>query len=292
MKKICLLIISIITVNAFAQQKDTLSYYTDLDLKPVAKEKAKITFKVFQSGAKSWIFLQYNAKNVLELKETYADSLLTIKHGQYVTYSFGKPSLKGTFFNNMKHGNFVSYDTAGVAEDVSLYNLDTLKTNLIYFKSGGKREEKIYRAKNQIAERFVYYENGNLAIKQSYSTDNRVIEATYLDIDGKTVKLTDIESPPTFAGGIQRFYEYIARNLKYPTDAAKSGIQGSVSVSFVVTETGDLTNVKVVKSADPMLDREAINVVKSSPKWIPGKLFGKNVKVTYSVPINFSINER
>lgn len=280
-----------ISVNALAQKKDTLVYYTDLALKPVAKEKAKITFKAFQSDTASWTFLQYNAKNLLEQKETYADSLLTIKHGQYVTYSFGKPSLKGRFINNMKHGNFISYDTAGTVEEVSLYYLDTLKTNVIYFKNGGKREEKKYAEKNKIAERLVFYENGNLAIKQIFSPDNMVIEGTYLDIDGNAVKLTQIESPPTFAGGIQRFYEYIARNLKYPLDAAKSRIQGSVMVSFIITETGEVTNVKVIKSVDPMLDREAINIVKSSPKWIPAKLFGKNVKVSYSIPIKFSLNE-
>ncbi len=289
MKKIIFLILCIISVNTFAQQKDTLAYYTDLDLKPVSKQKAKITFKLFQNNPTTWTFLKYNSKNVIELKETYFDSLLTIKHGQYVVYRSGKPSLKGLYFNNLKHGNYISYDEFGKVEGITNYNLDTLKTDVIYWQNGDKREVKTYGAKNQVAERLVYYENGNLAIKQVYAADNKVIEGSYLDIEGKPVKIVEIEAPPIYPGGVEKFYEYIARSLRYPTDAMQSKIQGSVLISYVISETGEVVDVKVDRGVSASLDREAVRVMLASPKWTPAKLFGKNVRVKFTIPIKFSI---
>ena len=291
MKKIIIIILCLTAFRGFAQNSDTVYHYTDLSLKPVKKENAKITFKLFRSNASSWTFLKYNEKNILLLKETYADSLLSVKHGQYVQYKAGKTSLKGMFINNMKHGNFISYDLEGIVEDVTLYHLDTVKTSVVYYPSGEKREEKIFQHKNQLAERQLYYENGKLAIKERFSTDNKLAEEIYLDREGKPVALSDIESVPTFAGGIQRFYEYVGKTLRYPSIAFKSSIQGTVLISFDVLENGEVTNVKVAKSVDPELDRAAIKVVISSPKWIPGKRLGKNVKSSHSVPIKFSLSE-
>ena len=69
--------------------------------------------------------------------------------------------------------------------------------------------------------------------------------------------------------------------------AQENGIQGRVFVSFVVNQKGEVTNVKVARPFDPNLDKEAVRVVQSMPKWSPGKQRGKAVKVSYTVPINF-----
>lgn len=290
MKKLIFLSLSFISINVFAQKSDTISYYTDVDFNPVAKEKAKNIFKLYQSDANSWTFLRYDVKNGLQVKETYADALLTRKHGVYVAYKLGKPSLKGRYFDNLRHGDFISYDTSGIVEDVSFYNLDTLKTNVVYWRSGGKRQKITYGTKMQIAERQVYYENGNLAIKQKYSSDNKLIDSAYLGTDGNLVKILEIETPPNFPGGLKRFYEYIGRRLKYPTNAAQQNIQGTVSVSFTITETGKLTDITINRSVYPSIDREAERVISMSPRWEPGKLFGENIRVKYTIPIGFSLS--
>jgi protein TonB len=93
---------------------------------------------------------------------------------------------------------------------------------------------------------------------------------------------------PGFGGGDNtKFREYIQKNLKYPDVAAENGIQGRVFVSFVVEADGKVTNVKVVRSVDPALDREAVRVVESSPKWKPGRQRGKPVRVSFTFPIIF-----
>lgn len=98
-----------------------------------------------------------------------------------------------------------------------------------------------------------------------------------------------VEDMPTFNGGdpATEFRKYIAQNLRYPEIAAENGISGRVIVQFAVNKTGTVVDAKVVRSVDPALDKEAIRVVMSSPKWTPGKQRGKAVKVLFTFPINF-----
>ena len=98
-----------------------------------------------------------------------------------------------------------------------------------------------------------------------------------------------VEEMPTFNGGEagREFRNYIAQNLQYPEMASKNGIAGRVIVQFVINKKGDLVDAKIVRSADPALDKEAIRVVMSSPEWTPGKQNGKEVEVLFTFPINF-----
>jgi protein TonB len=98
-----------------------------------------------------------------------------------------------------------------------------------------------------------------------------------------------VEDMPTFNGGdpATEFRKYIAQNLRYPEIAAENGISGRVIVQFAVNKTGSVVDAIIVRSVDPALDKEAIRVVMSSPKWTPGKQRGKAVKVLFTFPINF-----
>lgn len=98
-----------------------------------------------------------------------------------------------------------------------------------------------------------------------------------------------VEDMPTFNGGdpATEFRKYIAQNLRYPEIAAENGISGRVIVQFAVDKTGQVVDAVVVRSVDPALDKEAIRVVMSSPKWTPGRQRGKAVKVLFTFPINF-----
>ncbi len=97
-----------------------------------------------------------------------------------------------------------------------------------------------------------------------------------------------VEDMPSFQGkGQDGFRTYIANNLKYPEIAAENGISGKVFVRFVVEPDGSVTHVEVIRGVDPALDAEAVRVVKSSPKWAPGKQRGKPVRVSFTFPISF-----
>lgn len=102
---------------------------------------------------------------------------------------------------------------------------------------------------------------------------------------------TRIEQVPEFPGGISAFGEFLGRNIRYPADSRRNGTQGRVLLSFVVERDGSLTDFHVVRGVDSSIDREAIRVLKMSPNWSPGIQNGKPVRVAYSVPIAFTLDE-
>ncbi|MAW21173.1 MAG: energy transducer TonB [Flavobacteriales bacterium] len=99
-----------------------------------------------------------------------------------------------------------------------------------------------------------------------------------------------VENMPEFPGGDLGLMKYIQKNVKYPAIAKEYNITGKVYVSFIVDKTGSVTNVKVVRGVDKNLDAEAVRVVKSLPKYKPGKQRGKAVRVMFTIPINFTLN--
>lgn len=98
------------------------------------------------------------------------------------------------------------------------------------------------------------------------------------------------EVMPEYPGGAAAFMRYLAQNVKYPTVAQENGTQGIVVVQFVVDADGSVTNAHVITSVDPYLDEEALRVIKSMPRWTPGKLNGKPVRVKYTTPIKFRLS--
>ena len=98
-----------------------------------------------------------------------------------------------------------------------------------------------------------------------------------------------VEVMPTFPGGQQALFEWLSKNIKYPVVAEENGVQGRVIVTFVVERNGSITDVQVVKSVDPSLDKEAVRVVKAMPHWIPGKQNGSAVRVKFTVPVTFRL---
>ena len=98
-----------------------------------------------------------------------------------------------------------------------------------------------------------------------------------------------VEQMPQFPGGQEALMKFLAQNLRYPEEARKAAIQGRVIASFVVRKDGSLTDIEVMRGVNPSLDDEAIRVIKSMPKWEPGKQRGQAVSVKYTVPVTFRL---
>ena len=105
----------------------------------------------------------------------------------------------------------------------------------------------------------------------------------------ETKIFTVVEQMPMFPGGDGALMGYLRDNIHYPTVAAENGVQGRVVVGFVVERDGSITDVNILRGVDPSLDREAMRVVKSMPKWNPGKQNGSAVRVKYQVPVSFRL---
>ena len=98
-----------------------------------------------------------------------------------------------------------------------------------------------------------------------------------------------VEQAPQFPGGQAELMSWLGKNIRYPVIAQENGIQGRVICQFVVGSDGSVRDIKVMRGVDPSLDKEAIRVIQSMPKWIPGRQNGKAVSVRYTLPVTFRL---
>ncbi len=116
-----------------------------------------------------------------------------------------------------------------------------------------------------------------------------VRQSDVIVVDSETQdEILDVaEQMPEFPGGQGAMREYISSHMKYPEEARKNGIQGMVIATFVVEKNGSITNTRIAKSVDPQLDAEALRLIKSMPRWTPGKQNGKPARVKFTLPVRF-----
>ena len=99
-----------------------------------------------------------------------------------------------------------------------------------------------------------------------------------------------VEEEASFPGGMAELMKFLHKNIKYPSICQEQGIQGRVIVQFVVEKDGSITDVQVIKAINPYLDKEAVRVVSTMPKWSPGKQRGKPVRVRFTLPVTFRLS--
>ena len=104
-----------------------------------------------------------------------------------------------------------------------------------------------------------------------------------------SIVLRTVEKLPEFPGGIVQFMKWLTRNLRYPPTAQSQRIQGKVVISFIVNKDGSIASPTIVHSIDPLLDREALRVVKMMPRWKPGLQNGKPCRTMFAIPVNFQL---
>lgn len=140
--------------------------------------------------------------------------------------------------------------------------------------------------------------NARASAQQVKKTDETVYEFSTKDITTIKIKKVDndsiyqiVEVMPEFPGGTEKLMEYLSGNIKYPEEAKEKGVSGRVFLSFVIEKDGAVSNVKVAKGIGKECDDEAVRVVKAMPKWKPGLMKGKPVRVGYMLPIFFKMDE-
>lgn len=134
----------------------------------------------------------------------------------------------------------------------------------------------------------VIEEDADVEIKRVERQENIEVEEEEEEVE--TVEFFRVEVKPTFQGGDPNaFSKWVAQHLQYPEIAKENGIKGRVILQFTIGADGKLTDIKVVRGVDKALDDEAVRVVKSSPKWTPGRQRDRAVKVTYTFPVIFDL---
>jgi TonB family protein len=115
---------------------------------------------------------------------------------------------------------------------------------------------------------------------------------TQNNLQGKVMDFVSVDTPPSFAGGIEEFYKFLGKTIKYPEEAKKNNIQGKVFASFVVEKDGSLKNIQILGGPGAGTNEEAFRVLNISPKWVPGKDNGQPVRVQYHIPITFTLGDK
>lgn len=132
----------------------------------------------------------------------------------------------------------------------------------------------------------------NLDIEMTEETEVEEMVKENAPEEEETDKIFNVvEHKPQPKGGMSAFYNYVNKEMEYPNQARRMGIEGKVFVQFVVAKNGELTNVKVVKGLGAGLDKEAKRVVENAPRWEPGKQRGRPVKVRMVLPITFRLGK-
>ena len=131
--------------------------------------------------------------------------------------------------------------------------------------------------------------NINAEVEQNEVIEEYVAPEVVEEEVSETEIFQIVEEMPSFPGGEGKLMEYVAKNIKYPQIARETGIQGRVFVGFVVEPDGSISNVKLLRGIGGGCDEEAMRVIKSLPKWKPGKQRGKAVRVSYQIPVFFKL---
>lgn len=167
-----------------------------------------------------------------------------------------------------------------------------------WYPSGSIYREVRYDKGQKQGDEMIYYANGQLNRKLVWDHDT-IVWGAFFKEDGtpKTELFQEdldmdkvaLQTPPSFPGGMDAWFQYLALNIHYPEKAKEENIQGKVSVSFVVERNGTVTDVRVTQTPSALLDKEAVRVVKKMPNWNPGRVNGVPVRVRYTLPINFKL---
>ena len=164
------------------------------------------------------------------------------------------------------------------------------------------KKDELVKEENQVKQMDQLDDKVAVGTENKEGVKDRTVEAVRNDIAGAAPppppapkpevanKVFDVvEEMPSFPGGQGALMAFLSSNIKYPVVAQENGVQGRVIVGFVVEKDGSISDVKVMRSVDPSLDREAQRVVKAMPKWKPGKQNGSAVRVKYTVPVVFRL---
>lgn len=129
---------------------------------------------------------------------------------------------------------------------------------------------------------------GGARYKETYA-EGKMISGERTDRDGKVYTYTKVRVEPQFKNGMEAFYTYLKKTIKYPEQCYRNGIQGKVLLTFTVMKDGSLENIRVMNEVHPALAMEAVRVIKASPIWEPGVLRGKPANIIYNVPVSFTL---
>ena len=314
MKKTLLSLLLILSFFGALAQKDTVVYYLKNNGKVVtAKDSADFFVAILPPDTSI-------DKNLYRVNEFYPNGKLRLLGGSLTkTMGLKFQGTQITFYQNGHKMKVASYDNGQPVGDLIGYYPNGKLYYVMYQRGGRQYYDECRDSTGKILAKngnghWVYYfnekfdnkvltgdvRNGReegewkgrtddsstfVSIYKSGSSDNTV----NFDNNGKKIEHKPADEPAGFQGGPDLFSTYVMQTIIYPQPERDNGIQGQVIVSFFIEKDGALTDITVTKGVNDALNKEALRIIRRSPKWLPGTVGGESVRSPYSVPINFTI---
>lgn len=302
-----------ITQKTFTMSKNTflLLFSACFCLLMGLQTKAQTTETLWITLDTNYIRYEYEVlKNDPSIKQgSYKESWVIPQTQQL---PFIQTKTEGQYDNNKQTGKWTFYNTKGKVETTGFFK-DDLQVGqwATYWKNGQPRYIGLYN-KGKLNGRWQFYAyNGALNYEGNYLDGNPTNEWLFYKEDGSIDDLpnkdTTIENEitpkdsiynllrilpenqPHFFGGEQQLFTYLSENIKYPAVARENGIEGTVYIEFIISKQGFPEKVVVKRGIEGGCNEEALRVIKQMPRWIPGRLDGKPIRVKYTLPIKFKL---
>ncbi len=222
-----------------------------------------------------------------------------------VTYLQGAATERTDYYDSrnlveksVRSGNTIVYEYNNQGDAISMKKMkgSTVMSTSIYeyeYPNNGILWQRMsqYNDGNYLLTKYRSFELPEIAEddESSYSNDMRTSSYSGGTAANNSQVFEVVEQMPAFPGGETALMQFLSSHIKYPVEAEDNGIQGRVVCTFVVERNGSISDVRVVKSVDPSLDKEAVRVLKSMPNWIPGRQDGSPVRVKYTTPVTFRL---
>ncbi len=311
MKKLFTILFLLFSIAVYAVSGDTVIYYKSNNSPVSTKENAKyyIVFKASENGLMH--YKRYCMDDKLQEEGTVQNSYTLVKEGKITTfYENGKVKDETDYIAGLPNGIQTHYFESGkmnykIAVTSSGYGFGNQKEKVAYLfcadadgktlLTDGTGQFRAYDDQlNLIQEGAVLnskgdgvwsgYDNGKPYYKETYK-NGRLIKGESYCTGGKTYTYTKTSKRPEPKGGIHNFYEYIASSIAEKAIQQSAALTGNLLVKFTVTESGELNDISVLKSANAKIDKLAVEALMNSPKWSPALAKGQAKPMAYYMPI-------
>jgi TonB family protein len=250
--------------SLYAQNTDT-TFFNAYWERTTKAEAMYYRLPIVKEG-NAYRFSDYYINGTKQMEGYSLSATEEILTGKCIYYDNGIKSEEGTYDNHVRNGEWIRY-------------VPYIDNEIVWYK-------ETYVSGVRKGEFTSYYENGKVKSKEVY-TDTGATGKRFNE-KGDEIEFIPFFIMPKFNGD---FYSYLSKNIHYPDYCIKKNIEGKVLISFLINENGDVFNARVIKSIHPLLDDEALRLITTMPKWIPGKVDGQPDKITLTQPITFALTD-
>lgn len=270
----------ITSVNYLDDLKEGIGYGYD--------RKGNLMSKIFYSNDKeNGLRIRFHENRKVRDSVRFVDG--EIQGFLYSYYETGEFRYKSLYKDNKIEGLVMKYWENGSKRDSARYKNGELQGNKkSWFENGDLDKEIDFLDGKYDGELITYWSNGKVKRRDVYENDV-LIEGNCFSSQGLDTAFYDYFIMPEFPGGVEKLYEFLGKNIRYPQEAKESGTKGKVYIQFVVERSGELVDVVVARGIGNGCDMEAIRVVKKMPKWNAGYQNGFAVRVKYTLPVVYHL---